>query len=106
MPNFVIPDHEVRELVNRLRDLAVQFHDHQSLRERIVHEVQDALVDKGQLPTEVRLTLVEARLTLEGLWTRHVGGRLNIDSACPSFVTTAQDTLKNIKKILAEYPLK
>lgn len=30
------PD-EFRELVNELRDTAVKYHDHQSLRERIVH---------------------------------------------------------------------
>ena len=29
--------HEFRELVNELRDTAVKYHDHQSLRERIVH---------------------------------------------------------------------
>ena len=29
--------HEFRELVNELRDAAVKYHDHQSLRERIVH---------------------------------------------------------------------
>lgn len=34
--------HIIRELVNKLRDIAVKYHDHQSLRERLaapVHEV-------------------------------------------------------------------
>lgn len=32
-------DHEVREFVNALRDLATKYHDHESLRERIAHVV-------------------------------------------------------------------
>lgn len=36
-------DHELRELVNTLRDVAIAYHDHQSLRERIRHVLIDAL---------------------------------------------------------------
>lgn len=44
-PNGVFPmkDHEKRELVNALRDCAVEFHSHQSLRERLAHIVLPAL---------------------------------------------------------------
>lgn len=41
-------DHEFRELVNELRDVALQCHDHESLRERIRHTLSDAL--KKQAP--------------------------------------------------------
>ena len=36
-------DHEIRELVNHLRDIAVAYHDHDSLRERIAHVVKKAI---------------------------------------------------------------
>lgn len=36
-------DHEFRELVNALRDVALQYHDHESLRERIRRALSDAL---------------------------------------------------------------
>lgn len=35
-----LKDHEVASLVNRLRDIAVLFHDSQQLRERIAHEIR------------------------------------------------------------------
>ena len=38
-----VKDHELRELVNTLRDVAIAYHDHQSLRERIRHALIDAL---------------------------------------------------------------
>lgn len=36
-------DHEFRELVNALRDVAVAYHDHESLRERIRRVLIDAM---------------------------------------------------------------
>ena len=36
-------DHEIRELVNQLRDIAVEYRDTQQLRERIAHIVRSAL---------------------------------------------------------------
>jgi hypothetical protein len=38
-----VKDHEIAQLVNALRDTAVQFHDHDSLRERIAHLVVPAI---------------------------------------------------------------
>lgn len=43
-----VKDHEFRELVNTLRDVAVAYHDHQSLRERIRRALSDSL--KKQTP--------------------------------------------------------
>lgn len=36
-------DHEIRELVNHVRDIAIKYHDHQSLRERIAQVIVPAL---------------------------------------------------------------
>ncbi|CAM7369626.1 hypothetical protein PHDIMM138B_07260 [Phytobacter diazotrophicus] len=36
-------DHEIRELVNQLRDIAVEYRDTQQLRERIAHIVRSAI---------------------------------------------------------------
>jgi hypothetical protein len=38
-----LKDHEIREMINSLRDIACRFHNHQSLRERIAHVVLDAM---------------------------------------------------------------
>jgi hypothetical protein len=38
-----VKDHEFRELVNQLRDIAVEYRDAQQLRERIAHTVRAAL---------------------------------------------------------------
>lgn len=42
-PKHLIPDHELRELVNDLRDIAVKYHDHGCLRELISSRVTEAL---------------------------------------------------------------
>ncbi|MDV2861825.1 DUF551 domain-containing protein [Phytobacter ursingii] len=44
-------EHEIRELVNRLRDIAVEYRDAQQLRERIAHEVNSA-IKPGTLTNE------------------------------------------------------
>ena len=33
--------HQIRELVNQLRDIAIKYHDHQSLRDRLAGPVHD-----------------------------------------------------------------
>lgn len=53
-----VKDHVVREVVNRLRDTALQFHAHGSLRERLARELEPLLAasrpaevdDEGLLP--------------------------------------------------------
>jgi len=39
-------DGEIREIVNQLRDIAIKYHDHQSLRERLAQVVVPTLKDK------------------------------------------------------------
>ncbi len=43
-------DHEIRELVNSLRDIAIKYHSTQSLRERIDHVVRTAMLQAGNSP--------------------------------------------------------
>ena len=40
-------NHEIAEFINALRDLAVKYHDHDSLRERIAHVVWDEIRKRG-----------------------------------------------------------
>ena len=47
----LVKDHVVREVVNRLRDTALEFHAHGSLRERLAREMEPLLV--ASRPTEV-----------------------------------------------------
>ncbi|HDR9105389.1 TPA: hypothetical protein QDB04_002230 [Burkholderia vietnamiensis] len=47
-----LKDHEIRELVNQLRDTAIQFHNTQQLRDRIAHLVHAALGTLGPAPAD------------------------------------------------------
>lgn len=49
-----LKDHEIAILITALRDTALRYHDHQSLRERIAHLVVPALKGEG-LPKEARI---------------------------------------------------
>lgn len=49
-----LKDHEIAILINALRDTALRYHDHQSLRERIARLVVPALKGEG-LPKEARV---------------------------------------------------
>lgn len=40
-----VKDHEIRDLVNTLRDIALKYHSHGSLRERICSEILDFIDD-------------------------------------------------------------
>ena len=35
----MMKDHEIRETINELRDIAIKYHDAQQLRERIAHVI-------------------------------------------------------------------
>ncbi|MBD8654162.1 DUF551 domain-containing protein [Oxalobacteraceae sp. CFBP 13730] len=48
---YHVKDHVVREVVNRLRDTALEFHAHGSLRERLARELEPLLV--ASRPAEV-----------------------------------------------------
>ncbi|EGI6799933.1 DUF551 domain-containing protein [Escherichia coli] len=41
-------DHQIRELVNELRDIAVEYHGTQQLRERIAHTVRAAMLNHSE----------------------------------------------------------
>lgn len=41
-------DHQIRELVNELRDIAIEYHGTQQLRERIARTVRDAMLNGGK----------------------------------------------------------
>lgn len=59
-------DHQIRELVNDLRDIAVEYHGTQQLRERIARTVRSAMLQAGNSPvTPDGLALVPKWLTAE-----------------------------------------
>jgi len=69
-------DHETRELVNTLRDLALQFHDHQSLRERIAHVVVPVCAKLAAQQAQIDQLMLEhcpSEMTAEQLanWKKH-----------------------------------
>lgn len=55
-------DHEFRELVNTLRDVAVAYHDHESLRERIRRVLSDALKRQEPVAYKHRDGMLSKRL--------------------------------------------
>lgn len=63
-------DAEIRETVNQLRDIAIQFHNTQQLRERIAHVVVPVLAKAGPAATTydratVESWIVRAQISLE-----------------------------------------
>ena len=43
-------DHEIRELVNQLRDIAIEYHGTGQLREKIARVVRSAMLQAGYSP--------------------------------------------------------
>ncbi|CAM7605679.1 hypothetical protein [Citrobacter freundii] len=43
-------DHQIRELVNDLRDIAIEYHGTQQLRERMARTVRAAMLQAGNSP--------------------------------------------------------
>lgn len=57
-------DHEIRELVNQLRDIAIEYHGTQQLRERIARAVRAAMLhaqfdDDGEPTDDERIMAIE-----------------------------------------------
>ncbi|EOD2804680.1 hypothetical protein ACJLW1_003204 [Klebsiella aerogenes] len=48
-------DHEIRELVNQLRDIAIEYHGAQQLRERIARAVRAAMLQAEPVTTANKL---------------------------------------------------
>lgn len=55
-PNNELKDHQNRELVNELRDIAVQYHGTQQLREKIARAVNNSLKGGQFQPKRIRIT--------------------------------------------------
>ncbi|MFW8303609.1 hypothetical protein ACOIDD_27960, partial [Klebsiella pneumoniae] len=60
-------DHEIRELVNQLRDIAIEYHGTQQLRERIARAVRVAMLhaqsgDDGEPTDDERIMAIEGIL--------------------------------------------
>lgn len=60
-------DHEIRELVNQLRDIAIEYHGTQQLRERIARAVRAAMLADAQHDTPA-LNSVQSVVTVPGKW--------------------------------------
>lgn len=67
----MMKDHEIREMVNRLRDIAVEFHDSEQLRERIAREIRQ-LKPEGKDNTSWMTPhwMTPYSLSVQGIW-RH-----------------------------------
>lgn len=60
-------DHEIRELVNQLRDIAIEYHGTQQLRERIARAVRAAMLhaqsdDDGEPTDDERIMAIEGTI--------------------------------------------
>ncbi|ERA97449.1 TPA: hypothetical protein HMM51_24240 [Escherichia coli] len=55
-PNNELKDHQIRELVNELRDIAVSYHGTQQLREKIARAVNNSLKGGESQPKRIRIT--------------------------------------------------
>ena len=55
-PNNELKDHQIRELVNELLDIAVQYHGTQQLREKIARAVNNSLKGGQFQPKRIRIT--------------------------------------------------
>ncbi|MED9517305.1 hypothetical protein RCN60_11200 [Escherichia marmotae] len=55
-PNNELKDHQIRELVNELRDIAVTYHGTQQLREKIARAVNNSLKGGESQPKRIRIT--------------------------------------------------
>lgn len=60
-------DHEIRELVNQLRDIAIEYHGTQQLRERIARAVRAAMLAAAPHDTPA-LNSVQSVVTVAGKW--------------------------------------
>ncbi len=52
-------DHEIRELVNQLRDIAIEYHGTQQLRERIARAVRSAMLAAAPQPQNAQQNIPE-----------------------------------------------
>ncbi|MGP6823551.1 hypothetical protein ACTZNP_28045, partial [Klebsiella pneumoniae] len=73
-------DHEIRELVNQLRDIAIKYHGTGQLRERIAHVVRAAILQAGNSPViPDGYVMVPMRLTAENGAKAALLGEFNLE---------------------------
>lgn len=63
----VLKDHQIRELVNQLRDIAIKYHAAGQLREQIARVVRSAMLQAVPLANEGDIALHNYRTALEGI---------------------------------------
>lgn len=72
-----IKDHQIRELVNELRDIAIEYHGTQQLRERIARTIRAAMLQGAEpVTTAYKLPFEQ--------WLSQQGERIEIDCGCVS----------------------
>ncbi|EEM7559878.1 hypothetical protein C7X66_10610 [Salmonella enterica subsp. enterica serovar Infantis] len=86
-------DNHIRELVNELRDIAVEYHGTQQLRERIARTVRAAIIQAGNspvtpdgwvmVPKEPTQAMINAWLSEVANWRGHVAGYKAALAAAP-----------------------
>lgn len=88
-------DHQIRELVNELRDIAVQYHGTQQLRERIARTIRAAMLQGADgnspvipdgwvmLPAEPTQAMMNAWLSEVANWRGHAAGYRAMIAAAP-----------------------
>ena len=55
-------DHEIREAINKLRDIAIKWHKYEQLRDRIAHVVLDMVKDlRSETEFDMKLVLNHTR---------------------------------------------
>ncbi|EEJ7415797.1 hypothetical protein X034_003476 [Salmonella enterica subsp. enterica] len=86
-------ENQIRELVNELRDIAVEYHGTQQLRERIARTVRAAMIQAGNspvtpdgwvmVPKEPTQAMINAWLSEVADWRGHVAGYKAMLAAVP-----------------------
>ena len=67
-PETPLKDHQIAQTVNAVRDVAIKFHDHQSLRERIAEVLVPALQQPAPADQEAIRNATRAKTLLVYLW--------------------------------------
>lgn len=61
----LLKDHQIAQTVNAVRDVAIKFHDHQSLRERIAEIIVPALQEQAPADKDAEPDAINARRYLQ-----------------------------------------
>ncbi|OIZ54277.1 hypothetical protein BEH71_10295 [Citrobacter freundii] len=85
IPLYTVPpapvamkDHQIRELVNDLRDIAIEYHGTQQLRERIARTVRAAMLQAGNSPVTPDGWIPVSERMPEGMTDVHISNGLDV----------------------------